>query len=95
MIDAGSPTCHAHGERSALPGSVQQLLCRDLTFSPGETERQTMTALYLLILAFLDLTHHPHWSQLHPWTSWFVILVLAAVADLVMHRSYIVRSYGP
>ena len=54
-----------------------------------------MTALYLLILAILDFTHQPHWRQLHPWTAWFVILVLAAIADLVMHRSYVVRSYGP
>lgn len=45
-----------------------------------------MTALYLLILAVLDLDHHNHWGQLHPWTAWFVILVLAAVADLVAHR---------
>ena len=46
-----------------------------------------MTALYLLILAFLALSHHGHWGQLHPWTAWFVILVLAAIADLVIHRS--------
>ena len=46
-----------------------------------------MTALYLLILALLSYDHHSHWSQLHPWTSWFVILVLAAIVDLVVHRS--------
>lgn len=50
-----------------------------------------MTALYLLILGLLALSHQTHWHQLHPWTAWFVILVLAAVADLVMHRSYVVR----
>jgi uncharacterized membrane protein YbhN (UPF0104 family) len=46
-----------------------------------------MTALYLLILAVLALDNHRHWSQLHPWTVWFVILVLAAIVDLVVHRS--------
>jgi hypothetical protein len=46
-----------------------------------------MTALYLLILAILAFSHHGHWSQLHPWTAWFVILVLAAIVDLVVHRS--------
>jgi len=44
-----------------------------------------MTALYLLILAILAFDHHGHWSQLHPWTAWFVILVLAALIDLVVH----------
>ncbi len=47
-----------------------------------------MTALYLLILALLALNHHGHWNQLHPWTSWFIILVLAAIIDLVAHRSF-------
>jgi hypothetical protein len=46
-----------------------------------------MTAIYLVILGFLALSHHNHWSQLHPWTAWFVILVLAAIVDLVVHRS--------
>ena len=48
--------------------------------------RMTMTALYLLLLALLALGHHSHWGQLHPWTAWFVILVLAAIVDLVAHR---------
>jgi hypothetical protein len=46
-----------------------------------------MTAIYLLILGFLALNHHSHWYQLHPWTTWFVILVVVAIADLVIHRS--------
>lgn len=46
-----------------------------------------MTALYLLILGLLALTHHSHWHQLHPWTIWFIVLVLTAVVDLVAHRS--------
>lgn len=45
-----------------------------------------MTAVYLLILAVFAWDHHPHWGQLHPWTVWFVILVLVAIADLVIHR---------
>lgn len=46
-----------------------------------------MTALYLLILGVLAFDHHAHWGQLHPWSVWFVILVLAAIVDLVGHRS--------
>lgn len=46
-----------------------------------------MTAVYLLVLAVLASVHHSHWSQLHPWTIWFIILVLAALLDLVIHRS--------
>ena len=38
-------------------------------------------------LAVLASVHHSHWSQLHPWTIWFIILVLAAILDLVIHRS--------
>ncbi|MBV9280440.1 MAG: hypothetical protein JOZ41_10200 [Chloroflexi bacterium] len=45
-----------------------------------------MTVIYLIVLGVLAWDHHPHWSQLHPWTSWFIILVLAAVVDLVIHR---------
>jgi hypothetical protein len=45
-----------------------------------------MTAIYLLVLAVLAWDHHSHWSQLHPWSIWFVILVLVAVGDLVVHR---------
>jgi len=48
-----------------------------------------MTAIYLLILAVLAWDKHPHWLSLHPWTIWFVILVLAAIADLVLHRNYV------
>jgi len=43
-----------------------------------------MTAIYLLVLAVLAVDHHGHWSQLHPWTAWFVILVVVAIADLVL-----------
>ncbi|HEX8917199.1 MAG TPA: hypothetical protein VF898_01730 [Chloroflexota bacterium] len=46
-----------------------------------------MTAIYLLVLAVLAFDNHAHWKQLHPWTIWFVILVLVAIADLVVHRS--------
>lgn len=45
-----------------------------------------MTAVYLLVLAVLAWDHHAHWHQLHPWTVWFIILVLAAIGDLVLHR---------
>jgi hypothetical protein len=50
-----------------------------------------MTAIYLLILGVLAFSHQSHWHQLHPWTAWFVILVLAAIADLFMHRTYVSR----
>jgi hypothetical protein len=63
-------------------------------FRPGEIlhlavrrSRRLMTAIYLLILGVFALDHHPHWNQLHPWTIWFLVLVLAAVVDLVAHRS--------
>jgi hypothetical protein len=56
-------------------------------FMLKEDWSNSMTALYLLILAILAFNHHAHWSQLHPWTAWFVILVLAAIVDLVVHRS--------
>lgn len=46
-----------------------------------------MTAIYLVVLAILAFDHHSHWKQLHPWTAWFVILVLAAIIDIVAHRS--------
>jgi hypothetical protein len=46
-----------------------------------------MTAVYLLVLAVLASVHHSHWQQLHPWTIWFIILVVAALLDLVIHRS--------
>jgi hypothetical protein len=46
-----------------------------------------VTALYLLILAVLAFDHHAHWTQLHPWTVWFTVLVVLAIADLVVHRS--------
>jgi hypothetical protein len=46
-----------------------------------------MTAIYLVILAVFAYDHHSHWNQLHPWTTWFIILVIAAVLDLVIHRS--------
>ena len=51
-----------------------------------------MTAIYLLVLAVLAVDHHGHWSQLHPWTAWFVILVVVAIADLVVHRSVLSRT---
>lgn len=34
----------------------------------------------------LPFDHHAHWKQLHPWTIWFVILVVVAIADLVIYR---------
>jgi hypothetical protein len=49
-------------------------------------QRKPMTAVYLLVLAIFAYDHHSHWSQLHPWTIWFVILVIVAIGDLVVHR---------
>jgi hypothetical protein len=46
-----------------------------------------MTAIYLIILAVLAFDHHAHWKQLHPWTLWFLVLVVVAIADLIVHRS--------
>jgi hypothetical protein len=48
-----------------------------------------MTAVYLLVLAIFAWDKHPHWNQLHPWTTWFIILVLVAVIDLVAHKRYL------
>jgi hypothetical protein len=45
-----------------------------------------MTVLYIIILALLALNHHSHWHQLYPWTSWFIILLLAGIVDLALHR---------
>jgi hypothetical protein len=45
-----------------------------------------VTLIYLLVLAVFAWDHHAHWAQLHPWTIWFVILLLVAVGDLVLHR---------
>jgi len=45
-----------------------------------------MTVVYLVVLAVFAWDHHAHWNQLHPWTIWFAVLVLAAIVDLVLHR---------
>jgi len=56
--------------------------------SDGRKE-QSHGAVYLLVLAIFAWDKHPHWNQLHPWTTWFIILVLVAVIDLVAHKRYI------
>jgi hypothetical protein len=45
-----------------------------------------MAALYMLLLLIFKVVHlfHFQWVKLHPWTNWFIILVVLIVVDFVL-----------
>ena len=55
-----------------------------------------MAAVYMLILLFLRLLHlfHFRWALLHPWSRWFVILLVLMIVDFVIIVGSRRRSAG-
>ena len=45
-----------------------------------------MAALYMLLLLVFRVLHlfHFTWTKLHPWTNWFVILIVLIIVDFVL-----------
>ena len=59
---------------------------RDVRHPRSIRERETVAALYMLLLLIFRVLHlfHFAWTKLHPWTTWFIILTVLIIVDFVL-----------